>query len=270
MKLFLVYLKLSGSVAMEELLWIILANLVVSAIALIGIITIGVNDKFLNEIVIFLVALSAGGLLGGGFLHLLPEGVGEAEALGLGELNVYLAVIAGFILFFILEKVLVVHHCHNVEEEHVCEFHAFKWLNLIGDGVHNFIDGLIIAVAFLTSIPLGIATTIAVIVHEIPQEMGDFGVLVYGGFSKRKALYLNFLTALIAVIGGLVGYFLISTIGPLAPLLLAFAAGGFFYIAAADLIPELNKEYSIKKTTGIVLIFLSGIALMWLLKIVFS
>ena len=259
--------------AMEELLWIILATLIVSAIALIGIITIGVNDKFLNEIVIFLVALSAGGLLGGGFLHLLPEGVGEAEALGLGELNVYLAVIAGFILFFIIEKVLVVHHCHNVEKEHVCEFHAFKWLNLIGDGVHNFIDGLIIAVAFSADpngISLGIAATIAVIFHEIPQEMGDFGVLVYGGFSKRKALYLNFLTALIAVIGGVTGYFLIAAIEPLAPLLLAFAAGGFFYIAAADLIPELNKEYSIKKTTGIVLIFLGGIALMWALKIVFS
>ena len=125
-------------------------------------------------------------------------------------------------------------------------------------------------VAFLSSFPLGIATTIAVIFHEIPQEMGDFGVLVYGGFSKRKALYLNFLTALIAVIGGLTGYFLISAIEPLAPLLLAFAAGGFFYIAAADLIPELNKEYSISKTTGVVLVFLGGIALMWLFKILFE
>ena len=156
------------------------------------------------------------------------------------------------------------------EQEHVCEFHAFKWLNLIGDGIHNFIDGLIIAAAFLVSLPLGFTTTMAVIFHEIPQEIGDFGVLIYGGFTKRKALYLNFLTALLAVLGGFFGYFLVSAIVPITPILLAFAAGGFFYIAAADLIPELNKEYSIKKTAGIILIFLAGIALMLVFKLIFE
>lgn len=255
---------------MPELVYILLATLLVSLIALIGIITISLNEKFLNAIIIFLVALSVGGLLGGGLLHLLPESIEEAELIGLDELTVFLAVITGFMLFFIIEKVLVVHHCHNVEREHICEFHAFKWLNLIGDGVHNYIDGLIIAVAFVASIPLGIATTVAVIVHEIPQEIGDFGVLVYGGFTKKKALYLNFLTALIAVLGGLTGYFLTGLIEPLSPLLLAFAAGGFIYIAAADLIPELNKEYEIKKTLGIFLVFLVGVALMWGLKIIFE
>ena len=250
---------------MLELLWIMLATLIVSAIALIGIITIGINNKFLSQIVIFLVSLSAGGLLGGGFLHLLPEAVEAVE-----ELTIYLCVILGFVLFFLIEKILVIRHCHNVEEEHVCEFHAFKWMNLMGDGIHNFIDGLIIAASFLTSIPIGFTTTIAVIFHEIPQEIGDYGVLVYGGFSRKKALYLNFLTALFAVMGGVVGYFMVSAIFPIAPFLLAFAAGGFFYIAAADLIPELNKEYSIKKTTGIILIFLGGIALMWLFKIIFE
>ncbi len=253
---------------MIELPWIILATLGVSAISLIGIVTIGVNENYLQQIVIFLVGLSAGGLIGGGFLHLLPEAVEEAHLAGIDVLNIFLIVIGGFFLFFIIEKVLVVHHCHNVGREHVCEYHAFKWLNLIGDGVHNFIDGLIIAAAFLVSPPLGFATTIAVIFHEIPQEIGDFGVLVYGGFSKRKALYLNFLTALVAIIGGFSGYFILSAVEIVTPFLLAFAAGGFLYIAATDLIPELNKEYSVKKTTGILLIFLGGITLMWLLTMV--
>lgn len=250
---------------MIELLWIILATVGVSVIALIGIVTIGLNETFLQEIVLVLVGLSAGGLLGGGFLHLLPEAV---EAVS--DLTVYLVVLFGFIFFFLIEKVLVIHHCHNVEKEHVCEFHAFKWLNLIGDSVHNFIDGLIIAAAFILSLPLGITTTIAVIFHEIPQEIGDFGVLVYGGFSKRRALYFNFLTALTAVAGGIVGYFIFSGISMITPFLLAFAAGGFFYIAAADLIPEIQKEYTIKKTTVINLVFLGGIALMWLFKVIFE
>ncbi len=248
---------------MVEIWWIITATALVSLISLIGIITIGINDKFLHEIIILLVALSAGGLLGSGFLHLLPEAV-----LAVSDLSIYLWVIIGFILFFLIEKVLVYRHCHNVEHDHVCEFHAFKWLNLIGDAVHNFVDGLILAAAFLVSIPLGITTTIAVIFHEIPQEIGDFGVLVYGGFSKKRALYMNFLTALIAIGGGITGFFVLSSVIPLTPYLLAFAAGGFFYIAASDLIPELNKEYTGRKTVTITLIFIGGIALMWLFKLV--
>ncbi|MDD1777369.1 MAG: ZIP family metal transporter [Candidatus Helarchaeota archaeon] len=250
---------------MVEIWWILAATTLVSLISLIGIVTIGINDKFLHEIIILLVALSAGGLLGGGFLHLLPEAV-----LAVNDLSIYLWVIIGFILFFLIEKVLVYHHCHNVEHDHVLEFHAFKWLNLIGDSVHNFVDGLILAAAFLISIPLGITTTVAVIFHEIPQEIGDFGVLVYGGFSKKKALYLNFLTALIAVGGGITGFFVLSAVMPVTPFLLAFAAGGFFYIAASDLIPELNKEYTGKKTIVITLIINGGILMMWLFKLIFA
>ncbi len=257
-------------VIMSELWIIIGATFLVSVISLIGIVTIGVNDKFLNQIVIFLVGLSAGGLLGGAFLHLIPEAVEEGGVIASGGLGIYLAIILGFVLFFLVEKIMVVHHCHNVEQEHMCEFHAFKWLNLISDGIHNFIDGLILAVAFLASIPLGIATLIAVIFHEIPQEIGDYGVLVYGGFSRKKALYLNFLTALLAIIGGIIGFFLVNALEPVTPFILAFAAGGFFYIAAADLIPELNKEYSGKKTAGIVLIFFGGLALMYIMKVIFG
>ncbi len=247
------------------LLYIILSTLIVSLLSIIGIVTIGVNDKKLNQIVLFLVSLSAGGLLGGAFLHLLPEAVE-----GFDGLNVYLFLISGFILFFVIEKILDYRHCHNVEEEHMCEFHSFRWLNLIGDGVHNLIDGLILAAAYASSINLGIITTIAVIFHEIPQEIGDYGVLVYGGFSKKKALLLNFLSAIVAIAGGIIGYFLLATITLITPFLLAFAAGGFVYIAASDLIPELKKEHSGNKMALLSAIFIAGIILMWVLKIIFE
>ncbi|NHI93918.1 MAG: ZIP family metal transporter [Candidatus Lokiarchaeota archaeon] len=259
---------------MIELLYIILSTIVISLLSIIGIVTIGVDDKKLNKIILLLVALSAGGLIGGAFLHLLPEAIHESESLSpliVGEegIYVYLIVIAGYLLFFLIEKILDWHHCHNVEEEHICEFHSFKWLNLIGDGVHNFLDGLIIATSFLVNWNLGIITTIAVIFHEIPQEIGDYGVLVYGGFSKKKALYLNFLTALTAIIGGILGYFIIGTIEIIKPFLLAFAAGGFIYIAASDLLPELKKEHSGRKITLLFFIVIGGILLMFLMKILF-
>ena len=247
------------------LLYIILSTVIVSLIAIIGIVTIGVDDKKLNKIVLLLVSLSAGGLLGGAFLHLLPEAVEGFEGL-----NVYLFLIFGFILFFLIEKILDYRHCHNVEEEHMCEFHSFRWLNLIGDGVHNLLDGLIIAAAFASSLNLGIITTIAVIFHEIPQEIGDFGVLVYGGFSKKKALGLNFLTAIVAIGGGIIGYFFISTIELATPFILSFAAGGFIYIGASDLIPELKKEHEGKKIALLSAVFIAGVMLMWVMKLLFA
>ena len=259
---------------MIELLFIILSTVIVSLLAIIGILTIGIDDKKLNKAILLLVALSAGGLLGGAFLHLLPEAVHESEALpativGDHGIYIFLIVIGGYLLFFLIEKILDWHHCHNVEEEHICEFHSFKWLNLIGDGVHNFLDGLIIAASFLASWQLGIITTIAVISHELPQEIGDYGVLVYGGFSKKKALYLNFLTAVTAVLGGIIGFFIVDTIEIIRPFLLAFAAGGFIYIAASDLLPELKKEHSGKKIALLFMIVVGGIALMWFLRIIF-
>ncbi|MHA1784862.1 MAG: ZIP family metal transporter [Candidatus Helarchaeota archaeon] len=252
-----------------------LSTIIVSLISIIGIVTIGIDDNKLNKVVLLLVSLSAGGLLGGGFLHLLPEAAEEARILpisftGEGYLNVYLMVLCGYILFFLIEKILDWHHCHNVKEDHICEFHTFRWLNLIGDGVHNFLDGLIIATSFLTSFNIGIISSMAVILHEIPQEIGDFGVLVYGGFTKKKALYLNFLTALTAIMGGIIGYFLVNTLELIKSFLLAFAAGGFIYIGATDLLPELKKERSGKKTALLILIFVGGIAIMWLFKLLFS
>jgi zinc and cadmium transporter len=244
-----------------ELTYIILATIVVSLLSFIGIITLSLKEKKLNKILLFLIGLSAGTLMGGAFLHLLPEAVE-----GNPRLDVFILVLVGFITFFIIEKVLHWRHCHKGE----CEVHTFTYMNLIGDSIHNFIDGLIIAASFITSIPLGITTTIAISTHEIPQEIGDFGVLIYGGFSKKKALLLNFLIALTAVLGGLIGYLISSLIEDMVLYILPFAAGGFIYIAATDLIPEIKKELNMKKYMATLLVFILGILIMWITKIVFQ
>jgi len=244
-----------------ELTYIILATIVVSLLSFIGIITLSLKDQKLNKILLFLIGLSAGTLMGGAFLHLLPEAVE-----GNPGLEVFILVLVGFITFFIIEKVLHWRHCHKGE----CEVHTFTYMNLIGDSIHNFIDGLIIAASFITSIPLGITTTIAISTHEIPQEIGDFGVLIYGGFSKKKALLLNFLIALTAVLGGLIGYLISNLIENMVLYILPFAAGGFIYIAATDLIPEIKKELNMKKYMATLLVFILGILIMWITKIVFQ
>jgi zinc and cadmium transporter len=143
-------------------------------------------------------------------------------------------------------------------------------MNLVGDSIHNFIDGLIMAASFVISIPLGITTTIAISTHEIPQEIGDFGVLLYGGFSKKKAITLNFVIALTAVLGGIVGYFVSSLIENIVLFILPFAAGGFIYIAATDLVPEIRKELDMKKYMATLFVFICGIFIMWVTKVVFG
>lgn len=144
------------------------------------------------------------------------------------------------------------------------------YLNLIGDGVHNLMDGIIIAASFMVSVPLGLITTIAVIFHEIPQEIGDFGVLVYSGFSKSKALLFNFFSALAAIVGVVLTYVFASGVEGITTYLIPFAAGGFVYIAMTDLLTELKEEEDARKATLQILIFLIGIFLMWLIKFVFG
>jgi zinc and cadmium transporter len=141
-------------------------------------------------------------------------------------------------------------------------------MNLVGDSLHNFIDGLVIAGAFLVDIKLGIATTIAIAIHEIPQEIGDFGVLIHAGFNKKRALVVNYLVALTVVLGGVVGYFLSFSLNSIIPYLLPFAAGGFIYIAASDLMPELRKETNLKRSISSFAVFILGIALMLLVKLI--
>jgi zinc and cadmium transporter len=244
---------------MQELIWILGSVIVVSLISLIGVITLAFTDKVLKKLLFLLVAFSAGAMLGGAFIHLLPEALENSSSL-----FVFLFVLVGFSLFFILEKLLFWRHCH----EGKCHIHTFTYMNLMGDAVHNFIDGMIVAATYLVSIPLGIITTVAIIAHEIPQEISDFGVLVYGGFKKTKALFANFMVALTAVLGAVFGYLLSNYIEGFNSFLVPFAAGGFIYIAASDLVPELHKEKDIKKSSVSFIVFLLGILLMWITKIV--
>ena len=237
--------------------YILISSFLISLGALIGVFSLSVSKEFLKKIVFFLVSLSAGTLMGGAFLHLIPEALER-----LIPESVFGIVLISFSVFYLIEKVFHWRHCHEPE----CPVHTFGYMNLVGDSIHNFIDGLIIAAAFLTDIPLGISTTIAIAMHEIPQEMGDFGVLIYSGFEKNKALLLNFLVALTVILGAVLGYFLAAGVGPLKMYLLAFAAGGFLYISASDLIPEIRKEQSIRKSLISFGYFILGIGLMYWLK----
>ena len=206
-----------------------------------------------------MISFSAGAMFGDAFLHLLPETV---EAHGF-ELNISISILTGIVIFFLIEKVIHWRHCHMpITDNHV---HHFALMNLVGDGVHNFIDGLIIGASYLISIPVGIATTIAVMLHEIPQEIADFGVLIHGGFSKAKALLINFLTALVSLLGAITALILNNYIEGMNMYFIPFAAGGFIYIAGADLIPELHKEVKIRRSLLQLCAFVCGIGIMFLL-----
>ena len=236
----------------DVLVYSVVATFIVSLFSFVGVFTLGLKEKRLKKILLLLVAFSAGALMGGAFLHLLPESI-ELES-GCAP---FIFVLVGFSLFFLIEKFLFWRHCH--EHGH-CEIHTFTYMNLIGDGVHNFIDGLIIVAGFVVSIPFGITTTIAIIAHEIPQEIGDFGVLLYGGWKKVKALLFNFASGITAIIGAIVGSFKYTFIPNFVPFLLPFAAGGFIYIASSDLIPELHKQKDVKRSIMAFIMFLIGIA----------
>ena len=232
-----------------------------SFISFVGVITLVLKRKFLNKIVTILISFAAGGLLGGAFFHLLPEAVEKGGP-------VFLMVVLGIIVFYLIEMFLQWHHCHV--EEKKCKIRKnvkpVGILNLVGDAVHNFTDGIIIGAAFLANIPLGVVTTIAVALHEIPQELGDFGILIHSGFKVGKALFFNFLSALTAVLGALAVYFFAAIFTGIINYLIPFAAGGFIYIALADLLAEAKAECDKKKASLQFIIFLFGLALMFLTK----
>ena len=221
---------------MLEWLLALTSVIIVSVISLIGVLTLWLNVNKLGKVLIYLVSFSAGGLLGDAFIHLIPEAIEES---GFG-VSISIFIIFGILASFSVERFLQWRHCHiPTSKEHV---HSFVYMNFFGDAIHNLIDGLIIGGSYLVSVPIGVATTLAVIFHEVPQEIGDFGVLIYGGFTRRKALWYNFLTALTAVVGVLVSIVLGSFLKGFIPLLIPFAAGNFIYIAGSDLIPEIRKD----------------------------
>jgi zinc and cadmium transporter len=235
---------------MINFIWAVGASIIVSLISLIGILGLFFKDKWLEKLLILLVGFSAGGLIGGAFLHLLPEALEQAHSS-----TIFIYVILGFIFFFIMERYIHWRHCHQEN----CNIHAFTYLNLIGDGIHNFTDGLIMGASFLISINFGAVTTLMIIMHEIPQEIGDFAVLIYGGFSKLRALYFNFVVALTCVLGAVAGYIISASSSSFSTFLLPFTAGGFIYISACDLIPELHKQTNLKKGMLSLATFVCGI-----------
>ena len=245
---------------MNELFWIIGATFAISLISFIGVVTLAIRGKNLDKILLLLVSFSAGALMGNAFLELMPEALEFSSGV-----YPFIYLLAGFILFFVVEKAFHWRHCHKKN----CPEHTFAYMNLIGDSVHNFIDGLILAATFVTDINLGVATTIAVSIHEIPQEIGDFGVLIYGKFTAARAVMLNFITALTAVLGGIIGYVITSYAHSISGMLIPIAAGGFVYIAASDLIPEIRKENDVIKSALNIMIFIIGIALMYTLGMLF-
>ena len=248
---------------MADLTVILISVTIVSLISLIGILFIGLRETLLRRIITVLVGFSCGALIGGAFIHMLPEAL---ENMGQACESIFYYVITGIVVFFVMEKFLYWRHCHERE----CPIHAFVYLNLVGDGVHNFIDGMVIAGSFLASYSLGMATTLGVVFHEIPQEIGDFGVLVYGGLTKRKALAYNFASALTAVAGALTVYFSAPLIQGIDTFMAPFAAGGFIYIATTDLMPELHKRNGARESLTQLIALLTGISLMSALRLVMA
>lgn len=235
-------------------LYSLISVFVVSLISFVGALTLVFNKQSLQSWLFYLVSFSAGALLGDVFLHIMPEI--SARGLGAAEGG---WILAGILIFFVLEQFIWWHHSHSQHSE---EIHSVVYLTQAGDTLHNFIDGVIIAVSYFISIPVGIATTLAVVFHEVPQEIGNFAVLLHGGWSVRKALIYNFLSALAAVAGALAVLVFTKSAYEVPIWLIAIAASSFIYIAMSDLIPEIQKEKSAKKASFLLLWFILGMASM--------
>lgn len=245
--------------------YILLASFITSLFSFVGVLFLSFSPERLKKMLMFLVSLSAGALLGDAFLHLLPEII---ENGGQDSMVIWYGVLGGLILFFILEKIIHWRHCHvPTSSDHV---HPLGKMNLIGDALHNLIDGMLIAGAFLLSIEIGIITTIAVISHEIPQEIGDFGVLIHAGYSTKKALIFNFLSGLFSLLGAVLAIIFSVYSDSFVDFIIPITAGGFIYIASSDLIPELKKECSLVKSLKQLGGIFIGLGFMILIKFLFS
>ncbi len=209
-----------------------------------------------------MVSFATGALLGTAFLALLPHALTDG---GGDPHEIFITVLAGLIIFFFLEKLVIWRHCHSAH----CDTHTnysgghTGTMVLIGDGLHNFVDGVLIGAAFLTDVRLGIITALAVAAHEIPQEIGDFSVLLHSGYSRTKALLFNVLASLTTVIGGVLAYYVLADLMVIIPFVLAVAASSFIYIAMADLIPDLHKETRAKATAIQGLLIFTGVTIVY-------
>ncbi len=228
-----------------------------SAIALVGSLTLLLPQQVFVRLVYPLVALAAGSLLGGALFHMLPQAVG---VLGNGP-AVYGWVALGIVAFLVLEQYLHWHHCHRPVATH----RPVGYLILVADGVHNFIGGLAVASAFLLDIRLGVITWLVAAAHEIPQELGDFGILVHSGWTRRRALIYNVASALTFLVGGIIAYLLAGSVT--VTVLVPFAAGNFIYIAAADLLPQLTRQEGLRDKVMHTVSFITGLGALYLLAL---
>lgn len=235
------------------LIYIVCATVAGGALSLLGatLLTLGFSRNLLSR----LVSFSVGVLLATAFLNVLPEALAQSE----DHAGVLAAILVGLIGFFLLEKFVLWRHSHEPEAGDAGGHTGF--LILIGDGVHNFADGILIAAAFLTDPMLGLTTAVAVIAHEIPQEMGDFLILLNAGYSRTKAFWLNLASSLASVVGGVLGYFMLNKTSSLLPYILALAAASFIYIAVADLMPGMNKRWETRATLWQLVLIASGVGL---------
>jgi len=235
----------------------LLSVILVSAISFVGIALFLLKRNALERFLIPLISISTGALLGDVFIHIIPEMAEETEIFA----NTLLFVLVGIIISFMIEKTVHWRHCHVLPSEQ--HYHPMGLLNLIGDGIHNFVDGALIAGSFLVSIPVGIATTVAVALHEIPQEIGDCAILLYSGYGKKKVLLFNFLSGCTAIIGAIIILLFSTSLPVVGTYMLPLAAGNFLYIAGADLIPELHKETRLGHAFLQLLSMVGGILLMY-------
>ncbi len=241
----------------------IISGAIISLVSFSGLILLFLKKGLQQKLLLSLVGLSAGVLTGAAFFHILPEVIGKLDAI---RLFVYVSL--GIITFFVLERFLFWHHCHN--EHGDCEVHSFTYMSLVGGSFHVLIDGIVIGTAFSVNVKLGFVTLFVIISHQFPQELGDFATLVHGGFSRGKAFFYNFLSSLTGIIGTVMGVLFAARMDSFTNVLLPFAAGGFLYIAMSDLIPQLHNEREISKSLFNVSLFVLGLVFMLLIKIYFE
>jgi len=249
---------MNDGIFMELFFWILGVALLDALLGFAGLFSFYMREDMVKKLAFYLTAFAGGALIGGAFFHLIPEASEFFEPLQMSIL-----IVGGFVAFLAIEGYFHWHHCED------CEIHPFTYTMIVGDAIHNTIDGLVMAAAFIVSIPLGITTALVIMGHEFPQQLGIFGVLIHGGFTRQKALFYSFLAQSTVIIGALLGFFLAASSEQFASMLLPIAAGGFIYIAGADLIPEVHKTKGAAKILTF-FTFILGLAFMLWIKLTFG
>ena len=255
---------------MSILVWIIITCIVGGTLSVVCAALFAFNSHT-QQYLGGMVSYAIGALLGAVFLNILPEAITLTPNVGILSGTV----LFGILLFFILEKLVLWRHCHHehceahltINAEHGYDHGRSGMMIIIGDTFHNFVDGIIIAAAFLTDVHLGLVTALAIIAHEIPQEVGDFAILLHSGYSKLRAFQLNLISSFASVAGGILGYFTLQTMQSWIPSLLALAAASMIYVAVADLIPGLHKRVQLRDTLQQVVLIVLGVGTVWLMSV---